>query len=116
MIARIWSGTTRSADAAEYADYIRATGFAEYGETAGNRGAWLLRRDDDAGRTEFLTLSLWDDVEAIRAFAGEDIEAAVLYPEDERFLVGGESGVRHFEVADHVPGPARPGETAGGGR
>jgi heme-degrading monooxygenase HmoA len=106
MIARIWAGTVRTADADRYADYIRETGFAEYGQTPGNRGAWLLRRDDhDDGTTEFITLSLWDDVAAIRAFAGDDIEAAVLYPEDERYLLGG-SHIRHYEVADHVAGPA----------
>jgi hypothetical protein len=41
----------------------------------------MLRRDDGE-RTEFITLSLWDSENAIRAFAGDDIEAAVLYPED----------------------------------
>jgi heme-degrading monooxygenase HmoA len=101
MIARIWSGAVRSGDADVYADYIRDTGFAEYGRTAGNRGAWLLRRDE-GDRTEFITLSLWDSVEAIRAFAGDDIEAAVLYPEDERYLIGGESAVTHYTVADQV--------------
>jgi heme-degrading monooxygenase HmoA len=107
MIARIWAGTVRTADADHYADYIRETGFAEYGQTPGNRGAWLLRRDDrDDGTTEFITLSLWEDVAAIRAFAGEDIEAAVLYPEDERYLVDGGTHIRHYEVADHVAGPA----------
>jgi hypothetical protein len=46
---------------------------------------------------------MWDSVDAIKAFAGEDIEAAVLYPEDERYLVGGESSVVHHEVVDQVP-------------
>jgi heme-degrading monooxygenase HmoA len=101
MIARIWSGAVRSGDADVYADYIRDTGFAEYGRTAGNRGAWLLRRDE-GDRTEFMTLSLWESVDAIRAFAGDDIEAAVLYPEDERYLIGGESAVTHYTVADSV--------------
>jgi heme-degrading monooxygenase HmoA len=106
MIARFWAGTVRTDDADHYADYIRATGFPQYGETPGNRGAWLLRRDDhDDGTTEFITLSLWEDVAAIRAFAGDDIEAAVLYPEDERYLLG-ESHIRHYEVADHIAGPA----------
>ena len=82
--------------------YIQETGFAEYGRTPGNRGAWLLRREDQ-GTTEFIALSLWESVDAIRAFAGEDIEAAVLYPEDERYLIGGESRTAHYEVADHVP-------------
>ena len=76
---RTWRGVVRRADADRYADYIRETGFAEYGETPGNRGAWLLRRDDGE-ETEFVTLSLWESREAIVAFAGDDIEAAVLYP------------------------------------
>ena len=102
MIARTWTGVVLRADADAYADYIRETGFAEYGRTAGNRGAWMLRRDD-GDRTEFITLSLWDSVDAIKAFAGEDIEAAVLYPEDERYLIDGESSVTHYEVVDQVP-------------
>jgi heme-degrading monooxygenase HmoA len=102
VIARTWTGVVRRADADAYADYIRETGFAEYGRTAGNRGAWMLRRDD-GDRTEFITLSLWDSVDAIKAFAGEDIEAAVLYPEDERYLIDGESRVTHYEVVDQVP-------------
>ena len=79
MIARTWTGTVRRSDADEYAEYIRETGFAEYGQTPGNRGAWMLRRDEGE-RTEFITLSLWESEDAIRSFAGDDIEAAVLYP------------------------------------
>ena len=106
MIARIWQGVVRMEDADEYAAYIRDTGFTEYAETSGNRGAWMLRRD--AGdRTEFITLSLWDSLDAIRAFAGDDIEAAVLYPEDARYLLG-ESTVTHYQVVDQVEGPLRP--------
>ena len=61
----------------------------------------MLRRDD-GDHSEFITLSFWDSVDAIRAFAGNDIEAAVLYREDERCLVVGESTVMHYEVADQV--------------
>ena len=105
MIARMWRGTVRATDADEYADYIRDTGFREYAETPGNRGAWLLRRDD-GDRTEFVTFSLWESRDAIRAFAGEDIDAAVYYPEDERFLVERGATVTHFDVSDHVEPPA----------
>ena len=101
MIARTWRGTVRRADAEQYADYIRETGFAEYGQTPGNRGAWMLRRDEGE-RTEFITLSLWDSEDAIRAFAGDDINAAVLYPADQRYLIGGESTVAHYQVVDHT--------------
>jgi heme-degrading monooxygenase HmoA len=106
MIARTWSGAVRTDDADEYAAYTRQTGFPAYGRTAGNRGAWLLRRDDNR-TTELITLSLWDSIDAIHAFAGEDIDAAALYPEDERHLIGGESRTAHCEVADHIRDPAR---------
>jgi heme-degrading monooxygenase HmoA len=102
VIARFWTGAVRRADADAYADYIRETGFAEYAQTAGNRGAWMLRREH-GDRTEFITLSLWDSVDAVKAFAGDDIEAAVLYPEDERYLIDGESSITHYEVVDQVP-------------
>jgi heme-degrading monooxygenase HmoA len=101
VIARIWTGEVRQADAETYADYIRETGFREYGETAGNRGAWLLRRDDGES-TRFVALSMWDSLDAVRAFAGDDIEAAVLYPEDERYLRPGSSTISHYDVIEVV--------------
>ena len=97
MIARTWAGATRAADADAYLDYLHATGFAEYRSTPGNRGVLALRRL--AGeRAEFLLLTLWDSEEAIRGFAGEDVERAVFYPEDERYLIARDERVRHYEV------------------
>ena len=97
MIARIWRGAVRSADADAYADYVAETGLDEYRRMPGNEGAWLLRRD--AGdRTEFLTFSLWESVDAVKAFAGEDYETAVYYPEDERFLVERDETCAHYDV------------------
>jgi heme-degrading monooxygenase HmoA len=101
VIARIWRGVVRTEDAEEYAEYIRGTGFTEYAETPGNRGAHMLRRDED-GRTEFITFSLWDSRESIQGFAGGDIEKAVFYPEDDRFLVEREHTVKHYEVVHSV--------------
>jgi heme-degrading monooxygenase HmoA len=97
MIARIWRGAVRLEDRDAYADYIRDTGIAGYRATPGNRGAWLLRRDVDE-RTEFLTFTLWDSLDAVRAFAGDDVEAAVYYPEDDRYLVERDDTVAHYEV------------------
>jgi heme-degrading monooxygenase HmoA len=94
MIARIWKGAVLGKDGDEY-------GFSDYAKTSGNRGAWMLRRDQGE-RTEFITFSLWDSVEAIRAFAGEDIDAAVYYPEDERYLVDRDATVSHYEVVDEA--------------
>ena len=105
MIARIWTGAVRPEDADAYADYIRDTGMAEYASVPGNRGAWMLRRDE-AGRTEFITLSMWDSEDAIRAFAGDDIEAAVYYPQDDRYLIERGPRVRHYTVTSEVhPAP-----------
>lgn len=97
MIVRIWRGWTRSEDAEAYASYVEETGVAAYRETPGNQGTHLTsRRDGD--KTEFLTISFWDSEESIRQFAGDDIDAAVLYPEDDRFLVDREAFVRHYQV------------------
>jgi heme-degrading monooxygenase HmoA len=97
VIARIWRGATRADDAEAYIDYLRRTGLREYRETPGNLGAWVLwRRDGD--RAEFLTLSFWESEAAIRGFAGEDIERAVFYPEDARFLTERDLTVSHYQV------------------
>ena len=97
MIARTWWGATRAADADAYLAYLEATGLAAYRATPGNRGAYALRRVVD-GRAEFLLVTLWVSEEAIRAFAGEDVERAVFYPEDDRFLIERHAHVTHYDV------------------
>jgi heme-degrading monooxygenase HmoA len=102
MIARIWRGAVRTQDADEYVKYIEDTGLAGYAETPGNRGAWMLRREV-GDLTEFITLSYWESLDAVKAFAGEDYETAVYYPEDDRFLVRRADTCEHYEVAAHAP-------------
>jgi heme-degrading monooxygenase HmoA len=99
MVARIWRGAVRLADADEYADYMRRTGLAAYRETPGNRGAWMLRRDV-GDRTEFVMFTFWDSIEAVKTFAGDDYERAVFYPEDDRFLIERDFVSAHYEVID----------------
>jgi hypothetical protein len=53
--------------------------------------------------THFITMTFWENVAAIRAFAGEDIEAAKYYPEDEGFLLEYEPRVVHYEVVGRSP-------------
>jgi heme-degrading monooxygenase HmoA len=98
MIARIWRGAVRAGDAAAYASYIQQTGIEEYQATPGNRGAWMLWRPDGE-QAEVITLSFWESREAIQGFAGPDIEKAVFYPEDDRFLVERDLTAHHYEVA-----------------
>ena len=97
MIARIWRGATRRVDRHAYADYITGTGLSAYTSTPGNRGAWILQRDI-GDRIEVITLSLWDSLDAIKRFAGDDVDRAVFYPEDDRYLVERDLTVRHYDV------------------
>jgi heme-degrading monooxygenase HmoA len=98
VIARVWRGWVRTEDRDAYVDYIEQTGMSECRSTPGNRGAHMLTRDLDDGRTEIVTLSFWDSREVISGFAGDDISRAVFYPEDDRFLVAREETVTHFDV------------------
>ena len=103
MIARTWRGETAARDADAYVSYLETTGLPGYRTTPGNRGAYLLRRDRDES-TEFVTLSFWDDLASIEAFAGKDIGVAVFYPEDDRFLTARDLTACHYEVASPQPG------------
>ena len=100
MIARMWRGWVHTDRIDEYVDIVERTGMSEYRATPGNQGAQLLTRDLGDGRTELITLSWWDDLDQIRAFAGDDITIAKYYPEDDAYLVDRETTVSHFEVAE----------------
>ena len=97
MIARIWQGATPEAKAEQYLDYMRQTGVKELQTTEGNRGVYVLRRIDN-GQAEFTFISLWESWEAIRRFAGDEVERAVYYPEDSDYLVSLTPQVTHYEV------------------
>jgi heme-degrading monooxygenase HmoA len=108
MIARIWRGATARDARAEYIRYLRRTGIKAYMETPGNLGAWIFWRDV-GDHTEFLTVSLWESGDAIAAFAGEDIDQAVFYPEDDRYLVDRNLTVDHYQVERANEGPSSRG-------
>lgn len=98
MIARIWRGVTPAEMADRYAEYLLETGLQGYRAVSGNRGVQVLRRTDN-GKTEFLLISFWESFDAIRAFAGDDLDQAVYYPKDKEFLLDMEPRVVHYEVA-----------------
>jgi heme-degrading monooxygenase HmoA len=98
VIARTWRGFVQTDRADEYMGFVARTGLSEYGETPGNLGAHLLRRDLGDGRTEVVTLSFWESMDAVRRFARDDPERAVLYPGDEDYLLDTETTIAHYEV------------------
>ncbi|MCC3290917.1 MULTISPECIES: hypothetical protein [unclassified Arthrobacter] len=98
-VVRTWRGVVRSEDLEAYVEYVRVTGIDEYRATAGNLGAWILTRSLEEGRSEIVTVSLWVSLEAIRAFAGDDVGRAVFYPEDDRYLLERDRTVSHYDLA-----------------
>ena len=97
MIARIWRGLTRDSQAEEYFEYLKATGIKEYREIQGNQGVFVLR-NITAGQAEFLLITHWESWDAIRRFAGDEVNKAVYYPEDQKFLLALEPEVAHYKV------------------
>jgi heme-degrading monooxygenase HmoA len=101
MIARIWQGHTKPGMGKAYSAYLEQTGLKEYRATEGFRNVLVLTREI-GDVTEYVLITLWDNMEAVRRFAGPEPERAVYYPEDDRFFPKEELTpyVRHFEVAD----------------
>ena len=97
MIARVWRGSVRAADANAYEHYMRQVAVPGYREIAGNRGGYFLRRTV-GDREEFCMFTFWDSMEAIRGFAGNDPDAAVFYPQDDAYLISRDERVTHFTV------------------
>ncbi len=97
MIARIWHGKTRAADAGRYLEFLKQRAIPDYKSVRGNQGVYLLRRVEGE-QAHFLTLTFWESRQAIEGFAGAEIEKAKYYPEDKDFLLEFEPTVSHYEV------------------
>ena len=98
MIARLWRGRANGVNAAAYLRHFTETVMPELRMLAGHQGAWLLRQDVD-GETEFLALTLWDSLDAIRSFAGDAVETAIVEPQARAVLSDFDGFARHYEVA-----------------
>ncbi|MFY9551777.1 MAG: antibiotic biosynthesis monooxygenase [Thermoanaerobaculia bacterium] len=98
MIARYWHGAVPAPRSDAYLRYLEKTGISDLRKTPGNRGVYVLRRTE-GDLAHFVFVSLWESLDAIRAFAGEDVEKARYYPEDRDYLLELEPTVTHYEVA-----------------
>ena len=97
MIGRLWRGWTEAGNADAYEDLLRTTVLPGIRRVDGYRGAYVLRRDVEAG-VEFVTLTLFETLEAVRSFAGEDHEAAVVPPAARALLARFDERAVHYEV------------------
>ena len=78
MIVRMWHGMVLVSKAEAYRDFLNERAIPDYRSVEGNIGVYILeRREEDVAH--FITLTFWESLEAIREFAGDDIEAAKYY-------------------------------------
>ena len=98
-IVRMWHGRTKATDADAYWQFTHERAVSDYQSVPGNLEVKLMRRFD-GDVCHFITFTVWESLDAIRGFAGDDIEKPKYYPEDQGFLLEFEDKVTHWEVAE----------------
>ena len=97
MIERVWSARTTREGAVKYADYFRRAVLPELAAVSGYRGARLLERELQGG-IEIVVVTRWHSLDAIRAFAGDELDRAVVHDEAAALFSDFDRKVRHFGV------------------
>jgi heme-degrading monooxygenase HmoA len=97
MIARIWHGWTKPENADPYENLLRDDMFPAIRQIEGSKGAYLLRRDGEK-EAEFVTITLFESLDAVRRFAGENYETAVLHPKAHALLSRYDARSEHYEI------------------
>ena len=99
MISRIWHGWTTPANAGAYEALLKSEIFTgiQNRKIPGYKGIQLFRRDL-ADEVEFITVMWFETIEAVRAFAGEDYEMAVVPPKARAILSRFDERSQHYEV------------------
>ncbi len=98
MIARVWSARTTGEWAPLYAEHLRTHVLRSLKVVEGYRGVRLWERPLGEG-VEIVVVTYWESLDAIRGFAGDEIERAVVADEAAVFLTEFDDLVRHYEVA-----------------
>jgi antibiotic biosynthesis monooxygenase (ABM) superfamily enzyme len=98
VVARTWQGWTARGDADAYERFLRDSLIPQMRQLDGFRGIHILRRDL-GDEVEFVTVSMFESLDAVRAFAGDDYETPVIEPEAERLLARYERQAAHYNAA-----------------
>jgi heme-degrading monooxygenase HmoA len=98
MIARLWRGYTKPEHADAYEAMLKPELLPGIAKANGYRGSYLLKRAVGA-EIEFVTIMIWDSIEAIRAIAGSDYETAVVPEERRKYLTRYDARSAHYEIA-----------------
>jgi len=99
MVARHWRGLARPSRAGDYVEHLRRETFPQLRKIPGFIDVSLLRRGLDRG-VEFLIVTRWSSIVAIRQFAGKDAEAAVVPPQVQEMMIEYDRTVRHYDVIE----------------
>lgn len=102
MIIRTWHGCVPLAQAENFAAHLEVTGVKHARATPGNRGA-SVKRVTQGEWAHFFLATWWQDIEAVKAFAGSDYHVAVTYPDDEQFGLLSDPYVFQHQVAEIAP-------------
>src|SRR5919198_2535065 len=97
VIARIWHGYTKPEHADSYESLLKPEVLPGISKVPGYRGTYFVRRNV-GNEVEFVTIMLWESLDAIKAFAGPNYEAAVVPEERQRFLTRWDERSAHYEV------------------
>jgi heme-degrading monooxygenase HmoA len=97
MISRQWRGLARSQSADAYVEHLQNETFPAIAKLPGFVRATILRRALPAG-VEFLIVTEWESLDAIRAFAGSDVQAAVVPAKVQDMMIEYDPVVKHYEV------------------
>jgi heme-degrading monooxygenase HmoA len=98
MISRHWRGLAKAEFAQAYVEHLQTETFPAIRKLRGFVGAEILRRDVPEG-VEFLVVTRWASMDSIRAFAGDEVDTAVVPAEVDAMMVDYDRIVRHYEVA-----------------
>ncbi len=99
MISRVWHGWTTPKNADAYEGLLKSEIFQgiQSRQIAGYRGIHLFRRSLE-DEVEFITIMWFDSIEAVREFAGEDHEVAVVPPTARALLSRFDARSQHYDV------------------
>jgi len=97
MISRLWHGWTTRENADAYEKLLREEVLPGIHRVRGFKGAQVLRRDAN-DEVEFVTITLFESLDAVKEFAGEDYELAVVLPEARKLLARFDARSAHYET------------------
>jgi len=97
MIIRTWNGRTRLIDGDEYEAFMKERAAPDYGSVVGLKHLFFTRRNE-GDVSHFLLVTVWDSIDSVKEFAGENPEIAKYYPEDDDFLLEKEEYSQNYQV------------------